>query len=64
MTEVSKETEIEFNIKYAGMCGKSGIRNILGGNGDSDDSDGEDLEAYDGFAEESGVTNVERTAAV
>ena len=54
--------EINLKMKYAGMCGKIG--NSLGDNGESDDSDGEDVETYDGFAGESIVINVEHTAAV
>ena len=49
MTEVSKEMEIELKMKYVEMYGKSGVRNSLGDNGDSDESDSEDLEAYNGF---------------
>ena len=64
MTEVSKEMEIEFKIKYPGVCGKSGVRNSLGDNGDSDDNDSDDLEAYNGFVGGLTVINVERTAAV
>ena len=45
MTEVGKEKEVEFKMKYAGLCGKSGARSSLGDDGDSDDSDGEDLES-------------------
>ena len=46
------------------LCGKSGIANSMGENGDTDASDDEDLEAYDGFAGELTAINVERTAAV
>ena len=49
ITEFSKEMEIDLKLKYAGLCGKSGISNSLGEDGDSDDSDDEDLEAYDGL---------------
>ena len=47
--EVSREMEIELKRKYAGICGESGIRNSSGDDRDSDDSDGEDLEAYNSF---------------
>jgi len=63
-TEFSKEMEIDLKLKYAVLCGKSGISNSLGENGDSDDSDDEDLEAYDGFAGELTAINVEHTDAV
>ena len=46
------------------MCGKIGVTNILGDNGDSDYSDGEDLEAYNRFAVEQTVINIAHTAAV
>ena len=46
------------------MCGKSGISNSLGEDGDLDDSDDEGLEAYDGFAGDLKAINVERTAGV
>ena len=43
---------------------KSGVRNGLGNYSDSDDSDGENLEVYDGFAGDLTLINLERTAAV
>ena len=46
------------------MCRKSSISNSFGEDGDSDDSDHEDLEAQDGFAGELTAINVERTAVV
>ena len=64
MTEVSKEIEIELKMKYARMCGKINVRNSLGGDGDLDDSDSENLEAYDGFSGEYTVINVICIAAV
>ena len=63
-TEFSKEMEIDLKLKYAVLCGKSGIANSMGENGDTDDSDDEDLEAYDGFTGKLTAINVERTAAV
>ena len=63
ITEVGKEMEIESKMKYAGMCGKNSVANSLGDDGDSDYIAGEDLEAYDRFAGESTVINVEHTAA-
>ena len=45
------------------MCGKSGVRKGLGHYSDSDYSDGEDLEACDGFVGYLTVINVERAAA-
>ena len=51
-------------MKYAGLCRKSGVRHSLGDDGDSDGSNSEGLEAYDRFAGESTVINVECTAAV
>ena len=63
MTEVSKEMEIQLKMKYVGMCGEIGVRNSLGDYGDSDNSDGEDLEAYNRFAGELKVINVEHTTA-
>ena len=56
--------EIKSKMKYAGMCGKNDVTNTLGDYGDSDYSAGEDFEAYDRFAGESTVINVEHTAAV
>ena len=56
--------EIDLKLKYTGMWGKSGISNSLGNDGDSDDSNDEDLEAYHEFAGELIVINVERTAPV
>ena len=64
MTNVSKEIEIELKMRYAGMCGKSGVSSSMGDDGDSDNNDGEDIEAYDGFVGELVETNVEGTAAV
>ena len=49
-TQVSKEMKIELKLKYARVYGKSGVRNGLGGYSDSDNSDGENLEVYVGFA--------------
>ena len=46
------------------MWGKSGILNSLGEDGDSDNSDDEDLEAYNGFAGELTAINVEHTGVV
>ena len=46
------------------MCGKSGVINNLGDDENSNDSDGEDLEAYNGFTGWLMVIHVERTAAV
>ena len=62
MIQASKEMEIELKI-YVGVCGKSGVRNSLEDGGDSNDSDSEDLELYDGFVGKLTVINVERTAA-
>ena len=56
--------EIELKLKYARICGKSGVRNGLRDYSDSDGSDGEDLEAYDGFAGDLIVINVEHTISV
>ena len=63
-SQVSKKMEIELKLKYARICEKNGVRNGLEDYSDSDDSDGEDLEAQDGFAGDLTVINVERTAAV
>ena len=64
IAEVSKEMEIDFKMKYAGMYGKRGISNSLGEDGDSDDSHDEDLEAYNRFADELAAINVERIGVV
>ena len=55
--------EIELKLKYAKICEKSGVKNSLGDYSDSDDSDGNDLEAYNDFDGNLTVINVERTAA-
>ena len=49
MAELSNEMEIDLQMKYVAMCGKNDVRNSLGNDGDSDDSDGDDLETYNGF---------------
>ena len=56
--------EIEFKFKYARICGKIGVRNGLGDYSDSDNSDGEDSEAYDGFAGDLIIIHGKWTAAV
>ena len=56
--------KINLKMKYVGMCGKIGVRNSLGEDGNSDETDDEDLEAYNGFANELTVINVECAAAV
>ena len=58
-SQVSKEIEIELKLKYARICGKSGVRSGLGNYSNSDDGDIEDLEAYDGFAGDLTVINLE-----
>ena len=55
--------EIELKLKYAKVCGKSGFRNGLGPYSYSDNSDSENLEAYDSFVGDLTVINVERRAA-
>ena len=62
--QVSKGMKIELKLKYARICGKNGVRNDLVNYSDSDDSDGEDEEAYDVFAGDLTVINIEQTAAV
>ena len=63
-TQVSKEMKIELKLKYARIWRKIGVRNGLGDDIDSDDnSDGEDLEAYDGFAGDLTVIHVEQRVA-
>ena len=47
-----------------GYAGKLVLKNCLGYCSDSDDSYGEDLETYDGFAGDLTVIHVERTVAV
>jgi len=51
----SKDMDVELKSNYAKLCGKLSSININGdeNSSDSDDSDDGDLEAYDGFAEES-----------
>ena len=62
--EVSKEMEIELKLKYARICRDGGGKNGLDVYSDSDDSDSEDLEAYNGLAGNFTVINIERTEAV
>ena len=64
--QVSEVMAFELKLNYARICGKIGVRNGLGNYSDSDDSDGKDLEVYDGFAGDLDLTviNVEQTAAV
>lgn len=51
-SNTSKEMEMELKSNYAKICGKQNNRNNTGdgSDSDSDESDGGDLEAYDGFA--------------
>lgn len=52
---------IKLENKYARICRKCGGRLFLVDYSNSDDSDGEDLEAYEGFADSLTVINVETT---
>ena len=63
-SQVGKEIEIKLKLKYTRIYGKRCARNGLDDYSDSDDRDGEDLEAYDSFAGDLTVINIERTAAV
>ena len=63
-TQVSKEMKIELKLISARIHGKSGVRKGLGYYIGSDYSDGDDLEANDGFSGDLIVINVERTAVV
>ena len=51
----SKEMDNELKTSYAKICGKIGERNGGGVSSDSDDSDDESLEAYNGFAGDSTI---------
>ena len=62
--QVSKEMEIELKLKYSRICGKRSVKNSLINYSDPGDSDGEDSEAYDGFAGNLIVIYVEQTGAV
>ena len=63
-SQVSKDMEIELKLKYARICWEHGANNGLEDYSHSSDSDGEDLEAYDGFTRDLAVINVEQTSAV
>ena len=62
--QVRKEMKVELKLKYGRICRKRGVRKSLGDYSKSDDRDCEDLEAYDGFAGDLIVINVEHTASV